>query len=1301
MYLPRFENHCHSMYSNFRLLDSINKPKQLIDKAIEFGLSGITLTDHETVAGIPELFDYAEQIYSNHPDFKVAAGNEIYLTGSRESGQKYYHFILIAKNRDGWEALKQLSSESWMQSYHDRGLERVPTLYKELEEILKKYPNSLIGTSACIGGELSSTTLQLIEAERIGNKNGAAIAHKHIVNFLLWCKNLFKDDFYIECAPACSKDQIAVNRRLLSIAKAFEIKMVVGCDAHYLRPEDAFIHESYLNSKGGEREVKEFYEYAYLQTNEEIIKHLSKSDYDKEYVKQMFNNSYEIYQKIEKYSIWHNQTIPSVEVKEYPKQDTQLSYPHLKEMFKSDDVYDRYWVNQCFEKMEEKHLDTKEYLERLEEEATTKSIIGNKLGTNLFKYPIVLQHYIDKFWELGSTIGAGRGSSCSGLNHYLLGVTQLDPLKWNLPWFRYLNEERVELPDIDIDLAPSKRPAILKMIKEERGKNFQSDISQIAKENLGCTLIATYGTESAKSAIQTACRGYRSEQYPDGIDNDISAYLSSLIPKERGFVWDLKDVYYGNKEKGRKPVMTFVNEVNKYPRLMEIIFGIEGLIKQRGSHASGVILNDENPYEFLAYMKSPEGEIISQFDLHTAERMGATKYDFLVTSVQDKLTECIRLLQKYSVIDVDLSLREVYDKYFHPDVLNLKNEEVWKHIKKNDILDFFQFDSQVGSQGIAKIQPNNIRELTDANGLIRLMTNEKGQESPLDRYARMKKDINLWYQEMVDCNLTEEEQKTLEPYYLESYGTPPSQEQLMLYLMDKNICNFSLKDANAARKIIGKKQMNKIPELKDKVYHMAKSPALADYIWQHGVALQLGYAFSKIHALAYSMIGYQTADIATQWNPIFWNTSCLIVNSGSLEDSDKGSDYAKIAIAIGNIMNRNIKMSLVDINKSSYTFEPDVDNGTILYGLKPISNINVDIIKQIEEGRPYKSIKDFMKRCPLKKTAMINLIKGGAFDNLPIEEDFGIKAHPRILTMIYYISQISEPKKRLTMQNFNGLLKYNLIPKEYDFEIKTFYFNKKLKAHKYKENYIVKAEDIDLFLEKYDLECSSQVMNDVLLINQKEWDKLYKIYMMKPKQYILDNQEKLLKQLNNILFKETWDKYAEGSLSHWEMDSLCFYYNEHELKNVNYNTYGLQNFDTMPREPRVERTWKRKSMELPIYALSRIIGTVIAKDDNHANIYILTPEMKVVTVKFTRDQYAMYKKQISERQDDGTKKIKEKSWFTRGTKLMLTGFRREDTFVIKTYKNTSTHSIYKITNVNKEGEMELVHERYTPTQEDE
>lgn len=838
--MKRFEVHTHTHYSNIRLLDCINRPKDLVKRAIELGLSGLAITDHECVSSHIELNQYHQELLKEHPEFKLALGNEVYLVPNRDMGQKYYHFILIAKNATGHRAIRELSSRAWLNSYWDRGMERVTITYEDLEEIVGKYPNSLIATTACLGGELSTAVAALNMAEACFDMEGTAREHQHIVDFLLWCQKLFGSDFYIECAPAKSKDQVSVNKRLINISKAFNIPMVIGTDAHYLKKEDRYVHKAYLNSKGGEREVDDFYEYSYLQDNEEIIDNLAASGFDNLIVEQMFSNSMDIYSKIENYSLLHKQQIPKVEVKDYPKADKMTGYPVLNSLYQSDNEVERYWVNQCVDKLGELKLKNGEYLSRLEEEARVKKVISEKLETNMFGYPVTLQHYVDLFWECGSIVGAGRGSSCSGLNHYLLGITQLDPIKWNLPFWRYLNDDRVELGDIDLDLCPSKRPLIIQKIKEERGRGFDSTIDKLSRDNLGCTLIATFGTEGTRSTILTACRGYRSEDYPDGIDVDTAQYLSSLIPSERGFLWSLNEVMNGDKDKGRKPIKPFINEVNQYPGLVDIMLAIEGLVNKRSSHASGVILFDEDPYQFGSFMRTPKGEVITAYDLHTAEAAGMTKYDFLVTEVQDKIAQAIKFLQEDGEIESDLTLRQVYDKYFHPSVLPIEEDKYWKALHNNQVLNCFQFDSDVGSQAAKKIKPMSIMELADANGLMRLMTSEKGEETPMEKYIRFKNNINLWYTEMNEYGLTKEEQEVLKPYFLKSHGVPPSQEQLMQMLMDPNICEFTLAEANAARKIVGKKLMSKIPELQKKVLDQAKSPCLGHYVWKCGVGPQMG-----------------------------------------------------------------------------------------------------------------------------------------------------------------------------------------------------------------------------------------------------------------------------------------------------------------------------------------------------------------------------------------------------------------------------------------------------------------------------
>ena len=1022
----------------------------------------------------------------------------------------------------------------------------------------------------------------------------------------------------------------------------------------------------------------------------------------------MYANSMEMFDKIEVYDLLHNQTIPSVPVPKTKNwilsSDLRKQCPELTRMTNSEDIYERYWVNHCLnslypilDKIDDEIIIDK-YWNELEEEARVKRIIGEKLGTNMFKYPITLKYYIDMMWECGSLVGAGRGSSCAALNHYLLGITQLDPIEWNLPFFRYMNEERVELGDIDIDICPSKKGTIVKKIKEERGSRFNPDIDELSRKNLGCTLIATYGTEQTKSAVLTACRGYRSEDYPDGIDNDEAQYIASLIPSERGFLWPLEDVINGNKDKGREPVQIFVKEVNLYPGLLNIIFGIVGLINKRSSHASGVILFDEDPYEFGCFMKTPKGEIITQYDLHDCEAAGLTKYDFLVTEVQDKLAQAIRFLQEDGVIeDYGINLRPVYDKYFHPNVLPLDDKRIWDAIQNGSVINVFQFDSEVGSQAAKKIKPKTILELSDANGLMRLMTAEKGAETPMEKYIRFKNNIDLWYKEMKSAGITEEEQHYLEPYFKSSYGVPPSQEQLMLMLMDKNICGFTLAEANAARKIVGKKQMSKIPELHQKILDKASSSKLGKYVWENGVGPQMGYSFSIIHALAYSFIGFQTAYIATRWNPIYWDTACLVVNSGSLEDEDdneydedeqpvkkkeQSTDYGKIAKAIGEIINDGIQISLIDINKSDYGFKPDVKNNQILFGMKALNGVGSPIIEQIKANRPYMSFKDFLNRCPLNKTAMISLIKAGAFDNFE-QDTRGIE--PRIFIMAYYLSLTSEPKKRLNLQNFSSLINLNLIPQELSFQKKVFNFNKYLKTYKWKEEdknyyYIPHEYAINFYFKNFDPNTIDKVSNGIPMIEQKNWDKIYQKIMNAARDWLKENQEQVLKEMNQKLFQMEWDKYAKGNISSWEMSSLCFYYHDHELKNVDNVKYGIMNFNNLPSVPAVDYFFKRNGVQIPIYKLCRIAGTVIGKNDTRHLVTLLTTS-GVVNVKLTRDYYAMFNRQISEVNEKGEKKVKEKGWFTRGIKLLVTGYRRDDTFVAKKYKSTGGHQLYKITEV--------------------
>lgn len=856
--------------------------------------------------------------------------------------------------------------------------------------------------------------------------------------------------------------------------------------------------------------------------------------------------------------------------------------------------------------------------------------------------------------------------------------------------------------DIDIDLSPSKRKLIFKKIREEKGE-------------LNLLQVATFGTEGTRSAIQTACRGYRSENYFEGIDVDIAQYLSGLIPQERGFLWSLNDVVNGNEEKDRKPIRTFIQEVEKYPGLLEIMMSIEGLVNKRSQHASGVILYNESPFETDALMRSPNGDLITQFSLHDAEALGDVKYDFLLTEICDKITNCLSLLQADGKIDKNLSLREVYNLILHPEKINLQDERIWNALAQGTVMDVFQFNSDVGLQSAKTIKPQNPTEMMMANSLMRLMA-EKGKERPLDRYVRLKNNFSLWYDELNARGFSQDEVALLEKYYVPRWGVPAMQEDLMMICMDKNITNFSLKEANDARKIIAKKQMNRIPELKEKFFSQCGNAELAQYVWETTMEPQLGYSFSTLHSLAYSFVGIQTLILATNFPSIYWNCACLITNSGGNEDAEdeeeendkieeeeteeetdnevkkkkvRNTNYGKISTAIGQMVSMGIKVSPPDINKSSFTFTPDAENNRIIYGIKGITRIGSDIIENIMKNRPFNNIQEFLSKVKVNKPQMVNLIKSGAFDC------FG----DRIDIMKKYINLISDKKQRLTLQNMAMLIKYDLLPEELSFEIKVYNFNKYLKKFKEDRFNAYKLNEISdkFFCENYDEDMTwyEELPSGEIekLISQTQWDSIYKKEMEPVRTFLKTNKEEILEKLNDSIFLENWEKYCAGTISKWEMDSIGFYYHEHELQRVNEEAYNIVNFNTLPTEPEIEKIYNIKGKDVPIFKLYCLAGTVVNKNKNKNSISLLT-KYGVVNVKIYQAQYAKYDKQISEKGLDGKKTVKEKSWFTRGTKLLVMGLRKEDTFQLKKYKNSKNEVINLIEDVDNDGLLILHSKRY-------
>lgn len=377
--------------------------------------------------------------------------------------------------------------------------------------------------------------------------------------------------------------------------------------------------------------------------------------------------------------------------------------------------------------------------------------------------------------------------------------------------------------------------------------------------------------------------------------------------------------------------------------------------------------------------------------------------------------------------------------------------------------------------------------------------------------------------------------------------------------------------------------------------------------------------------MAYSFIGAQTLYIATHWNPIYWDTACLIVNSGAIDLETSGStDYAKIAKAIGEIRGAGIKVSLADINKSNYSFIPDVENNQILFGLKGMLNVGDDIIAATIANRPYGSPKDYVQKVSPNKQTMISLIKGGAFDEM---ED-------RSFVMAWYIWETCDKKSKLTLQNMPTLIKRNLLDtstSERALAKRVYEFNRYLKAITkadscaHKDMYTLDERAITFLIE---LGLDDLIDNDntVNYIKVKAWDKVYQKHMDVFRSWLNDNKDTILKQLNYDIFKEDWDKYAKnGNISAWEMEALCFYYHEHELAHIDNYKYGFSNFFMLPTEPEVEKSFQKAGKTINIFKLHHICGTCIAKNKAKSMVSLLTTN-GVVNVKFRRDYFALFDK---------------------------------------------------------------------------
>lgn len=835
--------HNHTdMGSNLRFRDSTNKVTELIRYAHDIGHSGICITDHESVTAHQVALQYFHKM-ANEPEwekFKLGLGNEIYLctrdVNAEEvsSESRFSHFILLALDAVGHKAIRELSTHSWCHNaflyYHYR----VPTYYDELEELLKEYKGHLIGSSACLGGNLAYWILQY-HANPIDDLWDAVIG---------WCQymdELFGHGyFFLEMQPGTTEEQTIVNQTITRISEELDIPYIVTTDAHYLTAEDRPIHEAFLKAETDdhEREVGDFYATTYVMSEQELHSFMDES-LGAEVVNTAINNTQMIYDKLEDYSLDKPLKMPYIpqdltEPSEvlFDKYKTKLKL--LSYFFESEYDSDRHMIREVLNGIERNpHYQTPDGYAAVDECLMYLKTSSEKMNVRWSAYLMQVRDYVRLAWESGTLVGPARGSGAGFCILYLLDIIQVDPFRETTktyPW-RFLNPERASVLDIDTDIESNARDTVINHFKEVYGSER-------------AVKVMTLSTEAARKAILTAARGL-------DISNDVASYIASLIVADRGITRNLHQMYYGDPENDMKPNAEFKSEMDKYPELWKTAQKIEGLVCGVGQHAGGVVIVDEPITNSAALMRTKSGDVITQFDLHKLEDMSLIKIDLLCIDALDKIHACLNLLLKYGVIKWQGSLKATYEKYIGVYNCIREDDNMWSLLWNHKVISAFQMEKESGKAALALIKPHSVDDLATINSVIRLMAQEKGAEPPLQKYARFHDDIKAWYREMDEAGLTLEEQDILKEILGVSCGICEAQEFLFLLTMHPKIGGFSLAWADKLRKSVAKKNPEQFLVLQNEFFENAKkknlSTNLTNYVWNTLIMTQRGYGFHQLN----------------------------------------------------------------------------------------------------------------------------------------------------------------------------------------------------------------------------------------------------------------------------------------------------------------------------------------------------------------------------------------------------------------------------------------------------------------------
>ena len=903
--------HTHSHYS---LLDGLGKIDDIVKRTKELGMDSIALTDHGVLYGAIEFYKKAKKA-----GIKPILGIEAYVAPTSHKiktsngEEKYHHLILLAKNNAGWKNLIKLVTIAHMDGFYYK-----PRVDKDL---LRQHSEGLIALSACIGGEIPKAILnhKITEAENIARE------YEEIFG---------KGNFYLEIGhhPGI-KETVTANAGLIGLSKKTGIPLVATHDLHYVKKEDAEYHDILLAVQTGN---------TILDKNRLTLMADDFSLRSPEEMASFFPDVPEAIENTVKIAEMCNVEIElgKTQLPKFSVPDRKSSNEYLKEL--------------VIQKTAIKYPElTKEVADRIDYE------LGVISKTGFADYFLIVQDFINWAKDRGILIGPGRGSAAGSIIANILNITDIDPIKYDLLFERFLNPDRIQMPDIDIDIADKRRDEVFGYLEEKYGKDHVAHI-------------ITFGTMAARAAIRDAGRAL-------GLSYGFCDQIAKLIPFNP--TQGMKEGWLDESLKNITELRTLYQNNPDAKKVIDAAKNLEGVVRHASVHACGTVIAPKPITEYMPIQYAPQDTsvIITQFEMHSVEDLGLLKMDLLGLKNLTIIEDTLRLIEDAHGVKINIS------------AIPLEDKKVFEILQLADTTGIFQLESSGMRRYLKDLKPH---ELEDINAMVALY--RPGPMDLIPQYIKRK-----FGRERITYL-----HPKLEPILKKTYGVAIYQEQLMRIARD--LAGFTLAEADTLRKAVGKKIKSLMDEQSQKMISgmiaggIAKN--VAEQIW-HWFEPFARYGFNRSHAACYGMIAYQTAYLRAHYPVEFYT---------SLFNSDAG-DTDRMSLLISEAKKAGIAIFPPDVNKSMSRFVPDLPAGLsakalasagasakegekgIRFGLLAVKNVGQNIVDAIvaerQKSGPFKNFADFLQRVEhkdLNKKSLESLLKAGALDSLNIERNLGI-----------------------------------------------------------------------------------------------------------------------------------------------------------------------------------------------------------------------------------------------------------------------------------------------------------------------